>query len=303
FLNLLHKLSQKYGDIYLVHLFSTPYVVLSHPKYIEPIVSSSEIITKGRSYEVLKIWLGQGLLTATGQRWRTHRKFLTPAFHFNILQNFFPIFCKNGRILNEKLDALADGKPINLFPIIALAALDNVTEAIMGVSVNAQKKSDSEYVKSIEILSKILALRMQVPIIGDDVIFNLLPHKKTQDKALHFLQAQTNNVIEARKQDLKKMNMNSLGGSNDIVTFQGHDTTTSGIVYSLFCISKYPDIQDKIYEEQKIIFVDDIQRDPTYANPAVFEDPLEFRPERFESGEIKNPFSYLVFSAGPRNCI
>lgn len=38
-------------------------------------------------------------------------------------------------------------------------------------------------------------------------------------------------------------------------------------------------------------------------NPAVFDDPLEFRPERFETAEVKNPFSYLVFSAGPRNCI
>lgn len=40
-----------------------------------------------------------------------------------------------------------------------------------------------------------------------------------------------------------------------------------------------------------------------HRNPEVFEKPLEFIPERFDSLEHKNPFSWLAFSAGPRNCI
>jgi len=39
-------------------------------------------------------------------------------------------------------------------------------------------------------------------------------------------------------------------------------------------------------------------------DPTVFEDPEEFKPERFLSGNCQhNPFSYLPFSAGVRNCI
>lgn len=42
-----------------------------------------------------------------------------------------------------------------------------------------------------------------------------------------------------------------------------------------------------------------------HRNPAYWENPTEFNPSRFESDEIlkRNPFSYIPFSAGPRNCI
>ncbi|XP_050362900.1 cytochrome P450 4C1-like isoform X3 [Nymphalis io] len=394
FLKLLHRFRDEYGNAYRVHLLHTAYVVVSHPKYMEGLMSSTELITKGYSYYFLRPWLGDGLLTSTGHRWRTSRKFLTPAFHFNILQNFLPVFLKNEKILIKKLQNYTDGKAFDAFPIIALTALDNVTESIMGVSFDAQNNSESKYVKAIESLSKILSLRMRNPFVGEDPIFNLLPYKKVQDEATEILHSHTKKVINLRRDELQKSNINSFNENTDLgiknkhafldllllseidgkqiddehvreevdtFMFEGHDTTTSGICFALYCLSKHPEVQEKILEEQKNIFGDNLDRDPTYAevqqmkylelvikeslriypsvplierlvtkdteidglkirkdtsvivnifemhrNPDIYDNPMEFRPERFEAASAsmaKNAFSWLAFSAGPRNCI
>ncbi|CAB3229180.1 unnamed protein product [Arctia plantaginis] len=358
--------------------------------YLSPILLSTELITKGQSYRFLDSWLGQGLVTSTGNRWRTHRKLLTPAFHFNILQNFLPVFCKNQRILTEKLRERADGKPIDLLPLVALAALDNVIESIMGVSMEVQKNEESNYVKSTDMMANIVSSRMQIPFLGLEMLFNILPLKKQQDKALEVLHGQTRKVIQMRRDELNKANITSLATHSDIgmknkhafldllllseingekideegvreevdtFMFEGHDTTTSGIVYTLFALSKHRDVQEKIYEELKTIYGYNMDKDPTYQelqqmkyldlvlkesmrlyppvpfierlmendcevgelklvkgtsvlinihqiqrHPELYENPLKFRPERFKV-PLPNPFNWIAFSAGPRNCI
>jgi cytochrome P450 len=70
--------------------------------------------------------LGSGLLTATTANglWKRKRKMITPAFHFNIIQRYVPIFCEHAtRLADQWLEEAKEGKPINIVNNVTTAAL------------------------------------------------------------------------------------------------------------------------------------------------------------------------------------
>lgn len=60
----------------------------------------------------------------SGTYWHSHRKLLTPAFHFKILEGFLSIFHKNGEILVKKLKRKINNGGLEIYMDISMYALD-----------------------------------------------------------------------------------------------------------------------------------------------------------------------------------
>ncbi|KAJ8872743.1 hypothetical protein PR048_026358 [Dryococelus australis] len=58
------------------------------------------------------------------QKWHTHRKIITPAFHLSILESFIEVFSEKCEILMYKLDQKADGSGFDIYPYITRCAMD-----------------------------------------------------------------------------------------------------------------------------------------------------------------------------------
>lgn len=117
------EVSEKYGHFVRILLGPKVVIVISDPKDIESFLIDGKTTEKSEEYEYTKDWIGEGLITSTGQKWFSRRKIITPAFHFGILQSFVNTFDCNGNIFVEKLK---NRESIDIFPLIVLYALDNI---------------------------------------------------------------------------------------------------------------------------------------------------------------------------------
>src|SRR5689334_21819971 len=76
--SVLPSIAKQYDGVFKLGMGFQPFVYIHKPEYVEALLSSSKLIEKGIDYDSLQNWLGNGLLTSKGAKWRAHRKLLTP---------------------------------------------------------------------------------------------------------------------------------------------------------------------------------------------------------------------------------
>ncbi|KAI6180375.1 hypothetical protein M3Y98_00713300 [Aphelenchoides besseyi] len=97
------------------------------PEIIRAITSSSIEIKKASDYDRFRPYFGNGLVTSHGEYWRKSRKQLTPAFHFNKLDEYSNIMDVHARELVAHLNKKADGEVHNIYLTIQLTTLDTIS--------------------------------------------------------------------------------------------------------------------------------------------------------------------------------
>nr|CAD7402599.1 unnamed protein product [Timema poppensis] len=299
FLQVVVKLHKEYGSIIRLWLGADLFVVLSDPKYVEVILGSNKWIDKGVNYRYLYDWLGTGLLTSTGAKWKRRRKIITPTFHFKILENFIDVFNLNGQKLVDKLQKEVNGPEFDICPYVTLCTLDIICETAMGISINAQDGGSADFVEATKVIADAIVCRSFKPWLQPEIIFRMSPTGRGHAKALEVLHGLTEKVIRTRKaeyltkhnstQEDPSENENDIGAKKrrafldmllesvqdgnmmsdadlreevDTFMFEGHDTTASGVSFALSSLSMYQDIQEKVVEELNSIFGDS-DRNPT----------------------------------------
>uniref|UniRef100_A0A182PZ10 Uncharacterized protein n=1 Tax=Anopheles epiroticus TaxID=199890 RepID=A0A182PZ10_9DIPT len=302
FLQTVGKLLKQYGDCFRVWLGTQLAIVVIDPKDVEVVLSSPKFIEKSTEYDFIRPWLGEGLLTSRGRKWHTHRKVITPTFHFKILEQFVEIFDRQSTTFIKVLEPFAEsGKSFDIFPQVTLCALDVICESAMGTKVNAQLNSTSSYVLAVKEITNLIQLRFYDFLIRYDVFFRLSANSRKQKKVLKVLHSYTDSVIKGRRKQLESSQQSEgmeeasdqdLGIKKrmafldmllqatvdgrpltdleireevDTFMFEGHDTTTSAISFLLLSLAKNPSIQQKVFEEVLNVVGDDRTRPVTMA--------------------------------------
>jgi len=250
-----------------------PNLSIFDPNIIAQIVATNKHTHKSFFYDFMKPWLGDGLLISNGDKWKSRRRLTTPAFHFEVLKKFLDVMNEQTDIMIERLSRNIDKEYIDFFEFVTDCALDIICETAMGKKVNAQSEKRIPYVKAVYDMSHLVSLRNIRPWLMVDFIFHLTSLGRQQHQTLKILHDFTMKVIEERR-DFINENPDQIGSkpafldilltsgvddqplSNqdireevDTFMFEGHDTTSASLAWTVHLLGLHPDIQEKVREE------------------------------------------------------
>ncbi|XP_077627704.1 cytochrome P450 4F2-like isoform X2 [Crocuta crocuta] len=205
-LRVLNQMVASYPRMFVVWLGPTfPLITLCHPDMIRMITNASAAIALKDMvfYRFLKPWLGDGLLLSAGDKWNSHRRMLTPAFHFNILKPYVKIFNDSANVMHAKWKHLvSEGRThLDMFEHISLMTLDSLQKCVFSFDSNCQEKP-SEYIAAILELSALVAKRHQQIFLHMDFLYYLTPDGQRFRRACRLVHNFTDAVIQERRRTL-----------------------------------------------------------------------------------------------------
>lgn len=271
------KLFKKYGPIFRIYL-GYHVIIPNDPNLCEYILKEYKNINKMAHYEYTYKFLGQALLTAKDENWKKLRKIITPAFSYAHLQNFVSIFTKQSDILLKILKSEKNPNSFDITKYIQPCTLDIICEAAMGIQMHSQEDGDNEYIKHLHEICQIFSNRTSTVTKFFNLSYFFTEDYKNEKKSLKVLYEYTDQVIRQKNEERKKHKLNGKADKNekhkiflDILLdhsenvepltneqirfevhtflFAGHDTTSIGISYAIYCLSQNPEIQEEAYQE------------------------------------------------------
>jgi cytochrome P450 len=260
------KHMKQYGDIYFVDAFRHKLSVVTSPEYAKYILQENHRnYIKSFGYDVLKLLLGQGLLTSEGDFWLRQRRLAQPAFHKKKIESLVELM---GDCTQKTIDEITknseDGKKINVSALMNKLTLEIVARSLFGSEIN----EDMETIRkantianefAMQRIRKIALLPMWFPskenmdfknAVGvlDQVIYKLIKKRMAnKEEGFNDLLSILMDSVDSETGE----QMNSLQLRDEVMTLfiAGHETTANALMWLWLVLSQNDQIRIKMQEE------------------------------------------------------
>ncbi|CAH1260895.1 unnamed protein product [Diabrotica balteata] len=243
-------------------------MVISEVEQAQKIMSSYNFTTKDRDvYRFVEEFNGKGLITASGLKWKTDRRLISPKLaRRNILQYFQPILDQT-KLLTKILSKQLNQPTFDIGHYIHKCSVDIVNATILGVTTRAQFGELDELCNIVKRLYIIVHARIVKVWLQNDMLFQLSPYWKEHEHGKKVFYEFIDQVIDNKSintrlyvpiiDQLREMSDEKTGfcNRNDLrdhltTLFAASEDTVSSIAsFTLVLLGMYPEIQEKIVRE------------------------------------------------------
>lgn len=281
----------EYGDIYDANVIRFTLAVITHPDLIKQVlVSNKNNYVKSDNYEVLKLALGNGLLTSEGEFWKKQRRIAQPAFYKESLAGFVQTMeTATLQLIEQYKEKPQTNTNINL--LFNSLTSDIVANCLFGAELSDQQQKIHHTVNyANEYLTKKIITPFYPPFwFPTPSTLQFKKSRKEIDKIIFGIINQRKERADDTSRDLLAMlmhtkdeetgeTMTSQQLRDEVITLfvAGHETTANALTWALYLLTKHPDKLEKLKQEvDKVLDTNPISltnlRELTYTQQVVDE--------------------------------
>lgn len=275
--DVVREYQRQYGDAIHVKLGFKNSYLLAHPDYVKHVlVDKRENYPKSATYDEIKAFLGNGLLTSEGDFWLRQRRMMQPHFHLKAIARLADQITElTGELLTDWTHRAAQGEEVESAHEMMRLTLRVVARTLLGVDASG----------AAEVVGR------ELPFVLEHTANRTLslwapprwwptPNNRRFQRALSALDAEVYGLIDRRRQEggshgaLLDMllaardeetgtGMTDLQLRDEVMTIflAGHETTANALTWTFYLLSQHPEAARRLEEEVDAVLGD---RRPTF---------------------------------------
>lgn len=256
------ELAERYGDVATYEVMGVEMHMVTNPDSIERVLvtDSDSFKRPDFSREHLGFILGEGLIMSEGEKHRSQRALIQPAFYPKRIEQLVSVMTDNAEAMAEKWSA---GDTFDVELEMKNLMLQVLMESMFGTDVDYEGRNVGEAVKAIEGPTRPTKQPFTM-LFPEWVPF---PHRKRAREGMAVIESIIDeNIAEAEQRepegdDLQSllmkgyleednhMDREQLYDEMKTFLFAGHETTGMAVAFTWYLLSQHPRVEAKLHEE------------------------------------------------------
>jgi len=265
FLGWLERYRDEMGNVYYAKLISMDICVVCEPEWVQYVMQqNNRNYEKSFGYEILALFLGQGLLTSDGDFWLRQRRMAQPAFHRERLNGLVKHMIEESREMalewkrraayHESFNVMDDMMKVTMKIVARGLFSANVAEDIETISYNLERLNQFATTR----IQSPIRLPMWLPTLKNlvfrqtceelnDVLFRIIEERRKDPNPPGDLLTM---LMEAKDKDTGEgMSDAQLRDECMTIFVAGHETTAVSMTWLWYELGKNAEVMAKLKAE------------------------------------------------------
>lgn len=251
----------RYSALWITHQLTNP----AHIQYV--LQTNFSNYRKGRDYRILRLSLGEGLLTSEGALWQRQRKMTQPALHSQQVASFIRIMQNSAQALMEKWERPASqGRAVDIVPDLMHLTLNIASHALFTTNL----ESETEIIREALTIGRDYSVDQAWSIVRLPPSFPTRKNRRYLTALARFHSVIDRMIVtrrsvaqkppdlltmlmEARDEDGRTMSDKQLRDEVATLLTAGHETTTLALSWACYLLATHPEIQQRARSELEFL--------------------------------------------------